>query len=102
MNEGFLSVKSPLRNEALCKYHKQMFEKNILALTEQAPDVRFTGTMNVSLTEKQLKIAHSIMDEAMNKMRALTMQKDKGKKVYHTSFNVFQISNNLQTKRTKK
>ena len=93
---GRVSVQSSFKNDALRKYHTQMLEKNIEALTEQEPSERFTGSMNLALDEKQLQEAKAVMDEAMNKLRVIANKKAKGKKVYHANLGVFQITKNIK------
>ncbi len=91
---GRVSVSSPFKNDALRKYNTQMFEKNIEALTEQNPDERFTGNMNLAFDEKQLKEAHLVMKEAMGKLKKIAEIKAKNKKIYHASVNVFKLTKN--------
>jgi uncharacterized protein (TIGR02147 family) len=96
MTGGRVSVNSPFKNDALRKYHTQMLEKNIEALTEQTPSERFTGSMNLALDEKQLTEAHEVMKEAMSRLRVIANKKAKGKKVFHANLNIFQISKNTK------
>jgi len=100
--EGRLMVSSPFKNEALKKYHTQMLEKNITALTEQEPAERFTGTMNLAFDENGLQEAHVVLKEAMEKLAKIADKKARSKKIYHANLNIFRITQNQNSNSVKK
>ncbi len=85
-------VSSPLKNEALQKYHRQMLEKTATALSTQEPSERFTGTQNLTFDEKQLKEAHQVLNEAFDKLALIAEKKSKSKEIYHANINLIRLT----------
>ena len=86
-------VKSPLRNEALRKYHTQMLQKNVEALETQTPQERFTGTENVVLSEGQMAQAAEIFEDCFRRVLQLSQTKaGKRSEVYHVGIHMFRLT----------
>lgn len=95
--EGDLLVQSQEANAALRKYHAQMLEKTISALTQDSPTERFTGTENIVLNPDQLKEASKIFEECFDKILALSRaRKSKpdapSANVYHLGIHMIPLS----------
>ncbi len=95
---GKTFIHSDFKNEALRKYNRQMMQKAILALEAQAPSERFTGFMNLALTESQLADVHQILKETMERVSAVAEQRASGKNIYHARFDFFRINPILNRK----
>jgi|GEM_PF-941756 len=101
--EGRLMIESPFKSEALRRYHTQMLGKGIESLTTQTPEERFTGTLNLALDESQLKAARQVMKSAMDQLLSIAERRAPSKRVYHASFNLFDLTQNPKTtSKTKK
>jgi len=86
-------VKSPMPNEALRKYHQQILQKNIEALTAQTPNERFTGTEDVLLSQDQIAEAEKIFEECFTKILNLSKKKTrKQKQVYNVGIHAIKLT----------
>ena len=95
---GGASIASKVRNEALKKYHTQMLEKTVEALA-QSPEERFTGTVNLALSKRQLKEVRAVLKEALEKISSISEGKAAQKEIYHANSNLFKLSHALTTKK---
>lgn len=100
--ENRVSIASPFKNEALRKYHGQMLGKAIEALETQTPDTRYTGTNNLALDSEQLKAVHRVMEDAQDKVAAIAAKRSKTKRLYHASFNLFELTQHSTSKPKRK
>jgi uncharacterized protein (TIGR02147 family) len=94
-----LMVSSAFKNEALRKYHTQMLQKTIEALSTQEPNERFTGTQNITISSDQIKLAHDILKETMEKLFRLSEQRSNNKKIYHVNLNLIRLTKQTEGKK---
>jgi uncharacterized protein (TIGR02147 family) len=86
-------VRSPMPNDALRKYHQQMLQKTLEALSTQTPKERFTGTEDVLLADDQMKEATEIFEDCFTKILALSKRPSKKQKqVYHVGVHAIKLS----------
>lgn len=91
-----VTVKSPNANDALKKYHKQMLEKTIEALSTQKTSERFTGTEDITLSADQIKEAEKIFENCFEKILALSKKHKKGAEVYHLGIHMIRLSDRVK------
>lgn len=89
-----VTINSATPNQALKHYHKQMLSKILEAQDEQTPLERYTGTENLLLTKEQKELAHTIFEEALQKVLKLS-QESKGNtnsELYHCGIHMIKLS----------
>jgi uncharacterized protein (TIGR02147 family) len=99
-SENYL-VSSAVPNEAIRKYHTQMLQKTVDALSSQGPKERFSGTEDFLLADDQLKEASEIFEECFAKILALSKKPSKRQKqVYHLGIHSFHLSKVTERKKS--
>jgi len=91
--DSLIRVQSTVPNEALRKYHSQLLQKTIEALTQQGPHERYTSTQNIALSSDQLKAAEKIFDSCLDELVKLSESRKSGAEVYHAGIHMIRLSN---------
>jgi uncharacterized protein (TIGR02147 family) len=85
-------VKSPVPNNGLRKFHRQMLNKAIEALETQTPAEKFIGSETLAFDPAQLKQAETILEECFSRLVELTEAGKSKSQVYHLGIQFFNLT----------
>jgi uncharacterized protein (TIGR02147 family) len=93
-NKG-LQTASEIPNEALRKFHEQMLNKAVQALTTQTPKEKFIGSETFAFDEASLQKATDIIEECFSKIVYLASSQADKKNVYHLGIQMFRLNKEM-------
>ncbi len=88
---GYVVTESPIPNEALRRFHRQMLEKTIDSIETQSPQEKFIGTETFAISKDLLPKLFNEADQFLQKLAQLSEESKNKTDVYHVGLQIFNL-----------